>query len=76
MKRYLMLSIGGVTMVCLALSVDSPGFAQQDLIDGAKKEREVVVWVHTMSNPNQVWIHLRKNIPFSGLNSGIVGRPR
>ncbi len=37
MKRFLMLPIWGVAMICLALSVDSPGLAQQDLIEGAKK---------------------------------------
>jgi iron(III) transport system substrate-binding protein len=64
MKRYLMSSIWGVAMVCLALSVDSPGFAQQDLIEGAKKEGEVVVWVHTMANPNKVIKPFEKKYPF------------
>jgi len=64
MKNYLLSFIFGVAMVCLALSVGSPGFAQQDLIDGAKKEGEVVVWVHTMSNPNQVLDPFKKKYPF------------
>ncbi len=64
MKRYLMSFIWGVAIVCLALSVGSPGFAQQDLIEGAKKEGEVVVWVHTMANPNQVIKPFEKKYPF------------
>ena len=64
MKSYLLSFIFGVAMVGLALSVGSPGFAQQDLIEGAKKEGEVVVWVHTMSNPNQVLDPFKKKYPF------------
>ncbi|MCH6546361.1 MAG: ABC transporter substrate-binding protein, partial [Deltaproteobacteria bacterium] len=64
MKSYLLSFTFGVAIVCLALSVGSPGFAQQDVIEGAKKEGEVVVWVHTMANPNQVIKPFEKKYPF------------
>ncbi len=65
MKSYLLSFTFGVAIVCFALSVGSPGFAQQDVIEGAKKEGEVVVWVHTMNNPNQVIKPFEKKYPFS-----------
>lgn len=64
MKYYIRLSICAVAMFCLVLSMGSPGLAQQDLIEGAKKEGEVVVWVHTMNNPNQVIKPFEKKYPF------------
>ena len=79
MKKSLMVLLGSITVFCLSFSVaanERPN--QKELIEGAKKEGEVVVWSHTWEKG--VSEHFKKKYPFlkvkvwDGRNETVVNK--